>query len=317
MLHPPNDLARSIPEIATSRVVLVVGKGGVGRTTLTGALALAAARAGRRVLVTEVGDPDGHESALARLFGRATFPATPVDLAEGVRGAVLHAREGHARFLRTVLPVPALVRAAIASKSLARLLDAAPSFNEMGVFYHLLDLMKEERAAGVPAHDLLIVDMPATGHALALTALPEPLLELMPHGPIADAMREGQAILYDARRTAAVVVTLPEVLPVNESLELVAGLRRTRIPVTRVVVNKVQDDELDADELAALAPLLEGRELYGAARVRSTAARARAVERVKAEAGAAISTVPELPLVGRELVERLATMLAPTQGGDA
>ncbi len=215
-----------------------------------------------------------------------------------------------------MLPVPALVRAAMASRSLARMLDAAPSFNEMGVFYHLLDLLKEERSRGVPEHDVLIVDMPATGHALALTALPEPLLELMPNGPIADAMREGQSILYDASRTAAVVVTLPEVLPVNESLELVAGLRRTRIFPSRVVVNKVQDDDLDDAELAALAPLLEGRTLYGAARALATGARRRAVARVAAESGTRVSTLPELPLVGRALVEALADRVVGERGGE-
>src|SRR5258706_83390 len=84
------------------------------------------------------------------------------------------------------------------------------------------------RARGRPHHETILFDMPATGHALAMTELPDLLLRLIPRGPIAAALREGQTVMYDPERTTALVVTLAEALPVTESLELIAGLRRTR-----------------------------------------------------------------------------------------
>ena len=67
----------------------------------------------------------------------------------------------------------------------------------MGLFYHLLTLLNQVDAEGKRDFDTIIVDMPATGHALALTQLPEILLRLIPSGPIAKALKEGQSILND------------------------------------------------------------------------------------------------------------------------
>ena len=211
-------------DLFSKRVILVTGKGGVGRTTVSAALAKAAARNGRRVLLAEIGIPGGDYSPLARLFGRETFDVKAQSVGEGVRACVLYSRMGHEMFLRTVLPINSLVKAAVRSKALGRLLDSAPSFNEMGVFYHLLTLLREERPGGGYNNELIIIDMPATGHALALTALPENLLQLLPVGPIADEMRLGQSFLNNPATGAALVVTLPEPLPITECLELIDGL---------------------------------------------------------------------------------------------
>jgi len=300
-------------DILSKRVVLVTGKGGVGRTTLAAAIALAAASAGKRVVLAEIGAPPSEHtrstgarawSPLARIFGRETLPVTPEVVHPGVRGVLLWSRTGHEAFLRTVVPVGPLIKVAMGSRALSRLLDAAPSFNEMGVYYHLLELLRAKD------NDLIVVDMPATGHTLALAGLPDILLRLMPSGPIADALREGQRWLHDADRAGAWIVTLPETLPVTEAIELGEGLRQVKVAVGGVLLNKWVEDEFHPDERAALEPLLASRDFYGALRFAATARARDEAERLAHGAEARVTRVPELEAHGLPLVQELAAALA-------
>lgn len=298
-------------DFLTRRILLVTGKGGVGRTTLTAAMARAAAQAGRRVLIAEIGDPDGDYSPLARLFKRDALPPEPVELERGVRGCLLWSRSGHSLFLEQVLPIQALVSAAMKSKALNKLLDAAPSFNEMGVFNHFLHLAQLKRRDGSPEYDLILIDMPATGHTLALTGLPNVLLKLMPTGPIAELLRQGQRLLYDPKISAATIVTLPEVLPVTESLELIDGLRETGMHVGTVLVNKMVQDPFSPEERRWLDEALAGRAVFGQNRFLAMAQVERSLQRLQRSAGAPIVAVPELTQTGDDLVAALAATLDP------
>lgn len=293
-------------ELFRMRVALITGKGGVGRTTMTGAVAIAAARRGLNVLITEIGDPSVEYTPLARLFGRETLPVDPEELAPNVSGCMLWARRGHERFFARVLPIPALVNAALASGPLIRMLDAAPSLAEMGVFYHLLTLILAERANGKPQYDLVIVDMPASGHALGLTGLPERVLEVMPSGPIATAMREGQALMYDPTKLGTWVVTLPEVLPVTEALETMEALERDNLPMGGVILNRWLDDPFTAEERAVLTPMLEGREVFGSARFLGAARSEQALARLQKSTALRIDRIPELANQGTSLLEAIA-----------
>lgn len=287
----------------------MAGKGGVGRSTLTAAIGCAGAAAGRRMLIAEIGEPDGPYSPLARLFGSDNFPVDPVALAPHIDGCVLQARRGHQLFMEYVLPMRALAAAALRSKALERMLVAVPSFHEMGVYYHLLTLLRERD--GRRPYDCIVLDMPATGHALALTGLPDVLLELMPSGPIATAFREGQAYLNDPVNGGALIVTLPEELPVTESLELMDGLRETRVPVVAVAVNKILEDEFSPDEREAMLALCERESVYGRGRFLGAETGRQAVEALSAGApGIPQLHIPELPSRGAALTGDIAQLLA-------
>lgn len=250
------------------RILLVTGKGGVGRTTVAAALAHAAARLGRKVLLAEFEEPAHfHSSALAACFGRNLFPGEPTAVAPGVWGITLQSELGTEIFLTSLFRVPALARLALRLPALRRMLHAGPSFHELGLLYHMLHHIQATRFDGSPTWDLLILDMPATGHTLALTGLPTILLRLVQRGPIADLLRVGQRIFQDPRQASACVVTLPEPLPVSECLDLLEGLQMTSIPVGVVVANRVPQDPFTLEERGALDQMLAGQVPLGLSQV--------------------------------------------------
>ena len=299
----------NLSHIIDQRIILITGKGGVGRTSIALSLAMAAAKAGKRVLLADVGESLDGYSPLGPPLGLEIKVAKPRAARPGLDVVRLWSRTGHEQFLRSVTPSQMLVSAALRSKSLRKFLDAAPSFQEMGVFYHLLHFLRMKNPDGAYTHELIIVDMPATGHTLALTRLPEVLLNLVPRGPVARALREGQAFMYDRRKASAWVVTLPETLPVTEALELIDGLRETRVTVGGVVLNRLPTDPFTPEERAALSTLLANESVFGALDFNRVAVCRREVERLASHLDVPLLMVPHYPLGGRALIGEMASAL--------
>jgi anion-transporting ArsA/GET3 family ATPase len=282
-------------DLISKRIVMVTGKGGVGRTTVTAALAKAAARAGKRVLVAEIGEPGEDYSPLARHFGSERLPNEARPLAPGISGTYMLAERGQELFLTSVLGSRMLVRAALSSEAVQRILRAAPSFREMGIFYHMLTHVRRKLPDGGSEFELVLIDMPATGHALALTTLPEVLLSVVSSGPIADALREGQAYCNDPALGAAYIVTLPETLPVTEALELAEGLRKARVHLGGVLLNRMPTDVFSAEERAAVSEHIGSRNLFGKAAFRSFALCRQEAARLERELGVPLHVIAEAP----------------------
>ena len=291
------------------RLVLVTGKGGVGRSTLVSALGHAAQRAGKRVLLTEVADGGDDYSPLAQRFGMSQLPRKAALIAPGIHGSQLLSDTGVELFLVSVLHSHLLARTALGFEPLRRLFSAAPSLREMGTFFHLLTYLKAEQSHGHPLYELILVDMPATGHTLALTGLPDVVLRLVTRGPIADGLREGQSWLHDPARTAALVVTLPETLPISEALELLDGLEKTRVPRGGVIVNRVPEARFDAPETQALEDYLARQPLFGAEAFLRIKESRLAIARLRQETALPLLELPELEETGAPLLEKLAEAL--------
>ena len=290
------------------RLVLITGKGGVGRSTLSAALAHAARRAGKRVLLAEVGDGGDDYSPLAQLFGVNQLPRKAGLIAPGIEGSQLLSDLGIELFLVSVLRSALLARTALGFEPLRRLFSAAPSLREMGTFFHLLTYLRAEKAPGVPLYEVIVVDMPATGHTLALTGLPDVVLRLITRGPIADGLREGQRYLHDPLKTGAYIVTLPETLPISEALELLQGLQQTRVPCSGFLVNRVPLDSFSAEEKEALRPLLARQPLFGADGFARIEQARRELGRLS-NAALPVKELPELEETGALLIARLAEAL--------
>jgi arsenite-transporting ATPase len=277
------------------RIHFITGKGGVGRTTIAGALARAAAMDGGRVLLAEIGEPGDEHSAVGRTFHRYQLTDTPERVAPGIDACQLRATTGHQLFVQAVIPAGPVFASALRSKPLRRFMAAAPSFHELGILYHFLALAELRDARGAPRYDTVIVDMPATGHALALSALPEIVLRIIPRGPIAEAMRRGQRLIGDARLSGAWVVTLPETLPVTEAIELVEGLRATSIPVRGIILNRTLEDPFDAEERGLVEGLLARGRIPGQLLFERILLVRESVARLEQATGLRPLAMPEVP----------------------
>ncbi|RKH05018.1 arsenic transporter [Corallococcus praedator] len=295
------------------RAVLVSGKGGVGKTTLSAAMAVAAARSGRPVLLAELSPDEGGPSHLAGLVGAKDAGAKVVPVRPNLSFVRLSASEGHRQFLEETLPAKWLAEAALRSRALRRFLEAGPALKEMGLLYQMLTLVRRTHPDGRPLYPLAVLDLPATGHAMALATLPRSLLSLIPGGPIGRAMREGLDLLQDPKRTGVVLTTLPEPLPVSETLSLAKELKDVGLPLSVAVLNRLPEDPFTPESLAALGRLLETHGPHRGQRALERLERAREA-RQRLQAGTAVPQwgLPDLALTGPALVERLSELLVPT-----
>ncbi len=295
------------------RAILVTGKGGVGKTTITAALAQTFAAMGKRTLAAEMTADGISTSALGAALGVEGLSETPIDVRENLRATLLAPTLGHKKFLEDVLPMKLLADAAMRSAAIRRFLMAAPTFPEMGVLYRLLDLVRQTRSDGDWEHEMIVVDLPATGHALALAQIPSSLLRIIQVGPIANAVKEGLAFLLDPDKAGAVIVTLPETLPVSEAIELAAGIREHQIPLRHAFLNRVPNDPFTSDEHRALAELMASLPPTMGVRTvdriaRADVARARFATGVKTS----VTELPDTLHAGPDLTMHIAQTFAQT-----
>lgn len=213
---------------STSRVVIVAGKGGVGKTTVTAALAVAAARAGSRVLVVEV---EG-KSGLPTMFGAAALSYDELDLAPGIRARFLTPDAALVDYLESH-GMRRISKRLIASGALEVVATAVPGMKDILVLGKVKSL-EESRTA-----DLLIVDAPAAGHAISFLLSPRGLLDAVRVGPISKQAADVVSLLGDPARCQVMLVTLPEETPVSEAIETAFAIEdRAGVALGPVVVNQ-------------------------------------------------------------------------------
>jgi anion-transporting ArsA/GET3 family ATPase len=239
------------------RLIVVTGKGGVGKTTVAAALGLAAAHAGKRTIVAEVSE----QERLSRLFGRRALGHREGKLADGLHGISIDPNRAKEEWLRYQLRSSALAGLLGGSRIFQYLTAAAPGVDELVTIGKVWDLAQlERRVGGTRPYDLAIVDSPATGHGVALLRAPRTYAQIARVGPIAKQARSIHNFLANSRTTGVLAVALPEEMPVNETIDLRAGLRSEMgMDIHTTVVNAVLPDrfeDTDAKRLASLDGLL-------------------------------------------------------------
>jgi anion-transporting ArsA/GET3 family ATPase len=253
-----------------SRLVIVAGKGGVGKTTVSAALAHAAALAGMSTLIVEVEGRTG----LPAMFGQGELSYDEVVLSRGggpdgaadVRARTLTADAALLEYLRDH-GLSRLSKRLVSSGALDVVATAAPGIKDI----LLLGKVKQLERAGTA--DLIVLDAPAAGHAIAFLQAARSLLDTVSVGPINAQARDVLELLEDHRRCQVMLVTIPEETPVNEAVETAFSLEdRVGVGLGPIVVNSVVPDisGLDADPVAAaeqagVALRLGEREALGAA----------------------------------------------------
>jgi anion-transporting ArsA/GET3 family ATPase len=290
------------------RLIIVTGKGGVGKSTFTAALGRAMAQSGRRVLVTEIVPAPDTPSSLQAALGCGAPTEEPTVVEARLSVALLTPTSGHLRFLQDSLPLRMLADAAMRSQALRKFLSAAPGFSDMGVMYRMLDLMRRVHPAGGPMFETCIVDSPATGHALALAQIPEFLVRVIPGGPIARAAADGVKVLTDPALTGCVVVTLPETLPVTEALELEKGLAAHKLAVSAIVVNRVPRNPFSAEERAAVHQVITGS-VFGQRELRRIERAEGALSLLRERHPAGAVQLSEVDGTGREVTANLIPLI--------
>jgi len=236
---------------AASRLVIVAGKGGVGKTTVSAALARAAARSGLSTLIVEV---EG-KSGLASLFGREPLTYDEVTLSGGggpeaaadIRGRTLTPDDALLEYLRDH-GMSRISRRLVSSGALDVVATAAPGIKDILI----LGKVKQLERAGTA--DLLILDAPAAGHAITFLLSARALLDAVRVGPINSQARDVLEMLTDHERCQVVLVTLPEETPVNELIDTAYHLEdRVGVALGPVVVNGLYPEirGLDVDPAAA------------------------------------------------------------------
>ncbi|HMK96191.1 MAG TPA: ArsA-related P-loop ATPase [Acidimicrobiales bacterium] len=312
---------------AQARVFIVTGKGGVGKTTLSGVMANLAARHGLRALVVGLGTPGTRRqpevALLARLFGREHgLEYEQVMLASSAGGG-----EVHARALR---PDTALVeylhlhgmrrlsRRLVSSGALDIVATAVPGMPDILVLGKLKQMERAAHAGSAGAPDVILLDAPAAGHAVRFLQSPHGLLDAAAGGPVRTQAEEVVEMLTDASRCQALLVTIPEETPVTETVETASVLEdRAGVKLCAVVVNArfpvlAMPGSASASELGALAAAA-GTSLR-AEEQESLAAAARARrQRQTSEAAQVARLANELPLPQLELPFCFSAELGPDQ----
>ena len=214
---------------ASSRIVIVAGKGGVGKTTVVATLATMAARSGLSVLVVEV---EG-KSGLSACLGLPPLAYEEVEATPGLRVRALSADDALLEYLdqRGLHRISGrLVR----SGTIDVVATAIPGMRDI----LLLGKVKQlEQSASAP--DLILLDAPAAGHAITFLLSPRGLQDAVRMGPVRQQADEVVEMLADPSRCQVLLVTLPEETPVNEVAETAYTLEdRVGIALGPVVVNQ-------------------------------------------------------------------------------
>ncbi|AKU90171.1 ArsA family ATPase [Vulgatibacter incomptus] len=226
------------------RLLVTAGKGGVGRSTVSAALALVAASRGKRVLVCEV---NSHER-ISALLGAPRVHETIRRVARGVDAVVVRPDEAMREYALMQLRFKPLYKAVFENRFASRFLRFIPSLPELVMLGKILFHVKEER------WDLVIVDAPATGHGLTFLGVPQALIETIPRGTMRSEAEWMRELLRDPSATAVNLVSLPEELPVNETVELARATRGSlRMSLGGVFLNRYVEARFDQEELSGLA----------------------------------------------------------------
>jgi anion-transporting ArsA/GET3 family ATPase len=248
-----------LDDLLSRRLVVLTGKGGVGKSVVGAALAVAARERGKRVLLVEVAAP----LEAARLLGGPPSQGRETEALPGLFTVNLDPAAVMDEYVRHVVKLEMLVRRILDSPIYRRFFAAAPSLKELMVLGKIM-ILEEARKhlSQAPLWDLVVLDAPATGHGLAFLKVPLAASAAVPVGPIGRNARRVLAMLRDPGRTALVVVAIPEEMAVVEAVQfhrLAAG--EIGMEPAAIVLNGCHERRFtDEDEAEVLRLTTEGAE---------------------------------------------------------
>lgn len=231
------------------KFIFVVGKGGVGKSTVSAALATAAAARGQRVLVAMCNTKD----RLSEVFESEPVGPEIREVRPGIDAVNMQPEAALREYGLMVLKVRALYKVIFENRYVAAFLRGTPGLDAWAMLGKAQHHARELRADGSQRYDLVIVDAPATGHGLDLLRVPRVITELAPPGPLRKEAQAAWEMFTDPTQSGVLLVTLPEDMPTNETLELHGAItEELSLPVCGLIVNNVAEKLFDEAQSGAL-----------------------------------------------------------------
>ncbi|MGH8900108.1 MAG: ArsA family ATPase [Egibacteraceae bacterium] len=246
-----------VDSLLDPRLLIVTGKGGVGKSTVAAALGMVAARTGRRTCLVEV---EGRQS-FSRLFETAPWDFTEREFRPGLWGLSIDPDASLAEYLEVFYGARLLSKLVVGSTAVEFATAAAPGIKDVLLVGKVKELERRRDTDGRLRYDLIVVDAPPTGRIVRFLRAPEATTELVGVGPIRSQAQQVIDLLLDGDRTHVQLVTLLEEMPVAETLDAVAALRELGIAVGPLFVNQVLPERFDEQSRKALVDDLEPAEL--------------------------------------------------------
>lgn len=244
----------SLSALEGTRLLIVSGKGGVGKSTVCAAMALIMARRGKQVLTVEI---DSKER-ISQLFGAPEVGHDGRQIYDNIYAMNMRPARVMDEFVASQAPLKTLANQIVESSIYQYFVAAAPGIKELVTIGKIM-VLEEERASRRsrdPRWDFIIVDAPATGHGIALLRVPYMVLDTLRVGPVAKQARKIIDLLTDEERTRFMLVTLAEDMPTNEAIEMYHTIHdELGIPMENLVINGVYPKVLGAKEQEVLHAL--------------------------------------------------------------
>ncbi len=283
-------------DLLDRRFLFVVGKGGVGKTTVATGLALAASRRGKKVLLALV----NCQERVSELLDTEPIGPKIVTIRENLDVVNMTPDAALEEYGLMILKVRAVFNAVFRNRLVRAFLKGTPGLEAWSMlgkaFYHACP------PRGEPDYDLVILDAPATGHALDMLRVPFVIENVAPPGLLRRDAARAVAMFRDPERSGAVLVTLPEYMPASETIELSDALsNELGIPVLQLVINRVLNVLFAEKERPVLESLpselaadseIRGLAIAGMRRVLRETVQARAVRQVCTHIDAPCSELP-------------------------
>lgn len=211
-----------MPSLLDKRLIFVTGKGGVGKSTVSAALGVAAAKRGKRTIICEV----AQQERMSRYFHRKGSHFDEVELAENLFAISIDPEKAIEQYLRLQIKVKPIADLLFSNRIFHYFVAATPGMKEQVTIGKAWEVAQLDRwVKKAPKYDLAILDAPATGHGIGLMRTPKTFADIARVGPIKRQSERVHNFITDPGKTGVIAVAWPEEMPVSETLDLKARLK--------------------------------------------------------------------------------------------